>query len=93
MSRMRILYMDMASGCIILILDRGVMFLSFYIGFILDSVAVVWAILEIISVTTEPRYLKLDTVSNICPLTVIFLLMPLVLLVISFIYSALISIP
>ena len=61
--------------------------------------AVVWAILEMISgldassVITEPRYLNLDTVSNLCPFTVIFLLMPLVLLVISLVFSALISIP
>ena len=75
------------------------MFLSFHIGFGLVSVAVVWAILEMISgvdpssVTTEPRYLKLDTVSNLCPLTLIFLLMPLMLLIISLVFSTIISIP
>ena len=75
------------------------MCLSFHIGFSLVIAAVVWAILEMISgldpssVITEPRYLKLDNVSNMCPFTVIFLLMPLVLLVISVVFSALISIP
>ena len=90
---------DMASDHISLNLDRRVVFLSFHIGFSLVSVAVVWAILEMISgldhlsVTIKPRYLKLDTVSNLCPLTLIFLLMPLMLLVISLVFSALISIP
>ena len=61
------------------------MFLSFHTGFSLVIVTVVWAILEMISgldnssMITEPRYLNLDTVSNLCPLTVNFLLMPLVL--------------
>ena len=64
------------------------MFLSFHIGFSLAIPAVVWTILEMISgldpssVITEPRCLNLDTVSNMCPLTAIFLLMPLVLLII-----------
>ena len=90
---------DTTSDRISLILDRRVMFLSFHIGFSLVSIAVVWAILEMISsldpssVTTKPRYLKLDTVSNLCPFTVIFLLMPLVSLVISLVFSALISVP
>ena len=81
------------SDRISLILDRRVMFLSFHIGFSLVIAAVVWAILEIISgldpssLITEPRYLNLDTVSNHCPFTVIFLLMPLVLLVISLVFS------
>ena len=78
--------------------SRRVMFLSFHIGFSLVSVAVVWAVLEMISgldpssATIELRYLKLDTVSNLCSLTLIFLLMPLMLLVISLVFSALISI-
>ena len=89
---------DMASDSISLILDRRVMFLSFHNDFNLVSVAIVWAILEMISdldssVTTEPSYLKLDTVSNLCSLTLTFLLMPLMLLVISLVFSALISIP
>ena len=89
---------DMASDRISQILDRRVMFLSFHIGFSLSSVAVVWAILEIISrvdpssVTTEPRYLKLDTVSYLCPLTH-FLVMPLMFLVISLVFITLISFP
>ena len=75
------------------------MFLSFHIGFSLVVAAVVWAILEMISgldpssVITEPRYLNLDNVSKLCPFTVIFLLMPLVLFVISLVSSGLISIP
>ena len=90
---------NMSSDRICQILDRRVMFLSFRIGFSLVSVAVVCAILEMISgvdpssVITEPRYLKLDTVSNLCPLTLIFLLMPLMLLVISLVFSTIISIP
>ena len=90
---------DTTSDHISLILDRRVMFLSFHIGFSLVIAAVVWAILEMISgldplsVITEPRYLNLDTVSNLCPFTVIFLLMPLVLLVISLVFSPPISIP
>ena len=64
---------DTTSDRISLILDRRVMFLSFHIGFSLVIDAVVWAILEMISgldpssVITEPRYLNLDTVSNLCP--------------------------
>ena len=64
-----------ANDRISLILDRRVMFLSFHIGFSLVSVSVVWAILEMISglhpssVITEPRYMKLDTVSNFFPLS------------------------
>ena len=74
-------------------------FLSFHIGFSLVIAAVVWAILEIISgldpssVITEPKYLNLDTVSNLCQFSVSFLLMPLVLLVITLFFLALISIP
>ena len=89
---------DMASDRISLILDRRVMFLSFHIGFSLVSIAVVWANVEVISgldpssVTTEPRYLKLDTVSNLCHLTLIFLLMPLMSLVIRLVFSVFISI-
>ena len=59
--------------------------LSLQIGFSFVSAAVVCAILESISglepssVTTEPRYLKLVSVSNFCPFTLISVLMPLVL--------------
>ena len=90
---------DTISDPISLILDRRVMFLTFHIGFSLVIAAVVWAIIEMISdldpssAITEPRYLNLDTVSNFFPFTVIFLLMPLVLLVISLVFSALIFIP
>ena len=89
----------MASDRTNLIVDRRVMFLSFHVGFSLVSVVVVWAILEIISgldpssVVTEPRYLTLDTVSSLCPLTLMFLFMSLMLLGISLVFSALIFIP
>ena len=58
--------------------------LSFQTGFSLVHAAIVCAILESIfglepsSVITEPRYLKLETVSSFCPLTLISVLMPLV---------------
>ena len=60
------------------------MLFSFHIGFSLVSLAVLWTIIEMISgfhpssMTTGPRYLKLDTVSNLCPFTLIFLLMTLI---------------
>ena len=44
------------------------------------------------SETIAPRYLKLVTVHSFCPVTLISLLIPLALLVISFVFSALISI-
>ena len=46
-----------------------------------------------LTVITEPRYLKLVTVSSFCPFTLISVLMPLVLFVISLVFSALISMP
>ena len=49
--------------------------------------------LEPSSVITELRYLKLVTVSSFCPFTLISVLMPLVLFVISLVFSALISMP
>ena len=58
--------------------------LSFQTGFSLVHAAIVCAILESIfglepsSVITEPRYLKLETVSNFCPFILISVLMPLV---------------
>ena len=73
--------------------------LSFKTGFNLVNAAVVSAILESIlclepsSVIIESRYLKLVTVSSFCPLTLIYVLMPLVLFVINLVFSALISIP
>ena len=89
---------DTTSDPISLILDQRMMFLSFHIGFSLVIAAVVCAILEIIS-GFDPssaitiRYLNWDTVSIFFPFAVIFLLMPLVLLVISLVFSALIFIP
>ena len=73
--------------------------LSFQIGFSFVSAAVVCAILESISglepssIINEPRYLKLVTVSSFCPFTLIYVLMPLVLFVISLVFSVLISMP
>ena len=70
--------------------------LSFEAGFNLVNAAVVYAILDSISglepssVITEPRYLKLVTVSSFCPFTLISVLMPLVLFVISLVFFALI---
>ena len=71
--------------------------LSFQIGFNLVSAAVVCTILESISglepslAISGPRYLKLVTVSSFCPFTLISVLIPLVLFVISLVFSALIS--
>ena len=73
--------------------------LSFQTGFNLVkcNAAVVCVILdstsglEPSSVITEPRYLKLVTLSNFCPFTLISVLMLLVLFVISLVFSALIS--
>ena len=73
--------------------------LSFQTGFSLVNAAVACAILKSISglepssVLSEPRYLKLVTVSSFCPFTLIYVLMPLVLFVISVVFSALISMP
>ena len=57
--------------------------LSFQTGFSLVNAAVFCAILESVSgleplsVITEPRYLKLVTVSSFCPFTLVSVLMPL----------------
>ena len=73
--------------------------LPFRTVFNLVNAAVVCAILESIpglelsSVTIEPRYLKLVTVSSFCSFTLISVLMPLVLLVINLVFSELISMP
>ena len=73
--------------------------LSIQIGFSLVNAAVACAILhsnsglEPSSVITEPRYMKLVTVSSFCPFTLISVLMPLVLFVVSLVFSALISMP
>ena len=67
------------------ILELREIVLSFQTGFNLVNAAVVCAILENIpgfepsSFITEPRYLKLVTVSSFCPFTLTSVLMPLVL--------------
>ena len=74
------------------ILELREMLLSFQTAFNLINAAVVCAILESVlglepsSDTTEPRYLKLVTVSSLCHLTLTFVLMPLVLFVISLVF-------
>ena len=81
------------------ILELTEILLSFQTGFSLVNAAVVCAILESISglepssVITKPRYLKFVTVSSFRQFTLISVLMPLVLFVISLIFSALISTP
>ena len=71
--------------------------LSFQTSFNLVNAAGVCAILEGISalesssVITQPRYLKLVTVSSFCPFILISVLMPLVLFVICLVFLALIS--
>ena len=81
--------MDVTRERICLIWELREILLSFRTGFSLVNAAVVWAILENISgfesssVITEPRYLKHVTVSIFCPFTLISVLMPLVLFVIS----------
>ena len=91
--------MDVTRECVSCILELREILLSFQDGFNLINAAVVYAVLESISgldpssVLTEPRYLKLVTVSSFCPFTLISMLMPLVLFVISSVFSALISMP
>ena len=91
--------MDVKRERITPILELREILLSFQTGFNLVNAAVVSAILESISglepssVITEPSYLKLVTVSSFCPFTLISVLMPLVLFVISLVFSALISMP
>ena len=81
------------------VLELREMLLSFQAGFNFVNAAVVCAILERIaglkpsSVITEPRYFQLVTVSNFSPVTLFSVLMPLVLFVISLVFSALISMP
>ena len=80
------------------ILELREILLSIQTGFSLVN-AVACAILESISglepssVITEPRYLKLVTVSSFYPFTLISVLMPLVLFVISLVFLAFISMP
>merc|ERR1712121_148988 len=81
------------------ILERRLMFLSLQIGWSFASTAVVCAILATISglepssEMMEPRYLKVFTVSSLVPLTLISLVLPWGLFVMSLVFSALISIP
>ena len=80
------------------ILELRETLLSFQTGLSLVNAAVVCAILASISDfkpssdATESRHLKLVTVSSFCQFSLISLLMPLVLFVISLVFSALISI-
>ncbi len=89
--------MDVTRERISRILELKEILLSIQIGFSLVSAAVACAILQSNSglepslVITEPRYLKLVTDSTFCPFTLICVLMPLVLFVISLVFSALIS--
>ena len=91
--------MDATREHISRILEPREILLSIQTGFSLVKAAVACAVLESISglepssVITEPRFLKLVTVSSLCPVTLISVLMPLVLFVISLVFSALISMP
>ena len=91
--------MDVTRERISRILGLRELLLSFQTAFSLVDAAVVCAILESIpglepsTAITEPRYLKLVTVSSFCPFTLISVLMPLVLFVISLVFSALIFAP
>ena len=93
--------MDVTRERISRILELREILLSIQTGFSFVNAAVAYAILESISglelssAVTEPRYLKLVTVSSFCfyLFTLISVLMPLVLFVISLVFSALISMP
>ena len=91
--------MDMARERISLILELMAMFLSFQMTSSLVTAAVVWAILESTSGlypssdTIVPIYLKLRTVSSFLLSMVMSVLMPLVLFVIIWVFSALICMP
>ena len=80
--------MDVTRERISRILELNEILLSIQTGFSLVNAAVACAILESISglepssVITEPRYLKLVTVSSLCSCTLISVLMPLALFVI-----------
>ena len=74
--------MDVTRDRISRTLELREILLSFQTGFNLVSAAVVCAILESISglepssVITEPRYLKLVTISSLCPFILISVLIP-----------------
>ena len=76
--------MDVTEERISHMLELREILLSFQTNFNLFNASVVCAFLESISglepssVITEPRYLKLVTVSSLCPFTLISVLMPLV---------------
>ena len=82
-----------------LILELGAMFLSFHVVLSFDNAPTVWAILDRISyfnplfIITEPKYLKLWTVSRFWPPILMSELIPLVLLIINLVFSALLSMP
>ena len=82
-----------------LILELMAVFLSFQMTFSLVIAAVVWAILDSTSGlhpspdSIAPRYLKLWTVSSLLLSMVMSVLMPLVLFVISWVFSALVCMP
>ena len=90
--------MNMTREGISFTFDPRDVLLFLHIGFSFVRAAVVCAILERTagiepsSETNAPRYLKLVTVPSFCRLTLISLWMPLALLVISFVFSALITI-
>ena len=81
--------MDVTRERISHILELREMLLSFQTDFNLFNAAVVCAIqgsisgLELSLNTTEPRHSKLVAVSSLCPFTLIYVLLPLVLFVIS----------
>ena len=91
--------MDVTRKRISHILELREILLSFQTVFNFINPAVDCPVLESItglepsSVITDPRYLKLVTVSSFCPFTLTYVLMPLVLFVISLVFSALIYMP
>ena len=91
--------MDMARERISLFFELTAMFLSFQMTFSLVTASVVWAILgstsglDPSSDTIAPRYLKLRTVYSFLLSMVMSVLMPLVLFVINWVFSALIYMP
>ena len=87
--------MDMARERISLILELMAMFLSFQMTFSLVTAAVVWAILDSTSGLDPSSYTNSSqifkaTVSNFLFSMVMSVLMPLVLFVINWVFSALI---
>ena len=85
--------MDVTRNHISRILELREILMSIQTGFnLVIPHNVACAILESISglepssVITEPRYLKLVAVSSLCPFTLIYVLMPLILFVISLVF-------